>query len=243
MSEEKKQLKFFSYCRASTEDQKITLKDQEDKIKNYCGYKGHKIIECYIDGGVSGSINAKERPEMKKLLERLQKGEGDGIIVTKIDRLSRNSNDFISMLDYFNNNNIQLIILDPEIDTKSIFGKLMCTIMSALAQMELDLIRQRTKDALKKLKETGKVYGQIPYGKKKDDNGNLIDNANEINNINLIIRYYTVEKLSTQKIAEKLSNDGVERAPNNTKWYPTQINRILKANNIFKEKKSLRNKI
>ncbi len=239
---EKKTLEFFSYCRASTNDQQITLKDQEDKIKNYCSYKGYKLLESFIDGGVSGSINAKDRPEMNKLLERLQLGEGDGIIVTKIDRLSRNSSDFIGMLDYFNKNNIQLIILDPEIDTKSIFGKLMCTIMSGLAEMELNLIRQRTKDALKKLKETGKVYGQIPYGKKKGENGLLEDNKDEQSNINLIIRYYINEKLSTKKIADKLMLDKIERKAGNFKWFPTQISRILKDNNLFNERKTKRNK-
>jgi len=236
-----KQLEFFSYCRASTDDQKITLKDQEDKIKSYCSYKNFKLIETYIDSGISGSINAKDRPEMKKLLERLQNGEGNGVIVSKLDRLSRNSKDVIVLMDYFNKNEIQLIILDPEIDTKSIFGKMMLTIMSGLAEMELNLIRSRTKDALKKKKENKEVYGQIPYGFDKTEDNKLIENKKEQDNIKRILELHNEGK-NTKQISDKFNNDLIERKEGKCKWYPEQIKRILKSVGIEKEKTKLKRK-
>lgn len=237
-----KQLEFFSYCRASTDDQKITLQDQQDKIKNYCNYKGYKVIENYVDGGVSGSINAKDRPEMKKLLERLQKGEGDGLICTKIDRLSRSSGDFINIMNYFNKNNIQLIFLEPEIDTKSAIGKMILTIMSSVAELELNMIRQRTKDALKKKKEKGEAYGQTPYGKTKTEDKKLIDNPEEQNNINLILKLYN-QGMSVINICNKLVMDKIKRKKDCFQWFPTQIHRILKDNGISKNKITKREKI
>lgn len=254
MTEKKKE--FFGYVRASTNDQQLTLADQESKINAYCNYKGYKIIEIYIDSGVSGSINAKDRPEMRKLLDRLQKGEGDGMIVTKPDRLSRSSSDFINIMNNFNNNKIKLIILDPELDTNTPHGAMILTIMSALAQMELQMIRQRTKDALKKKKDLNQVYGQIPYGKSKTDDNKLIDNKDEQNNINLIVKYYLNEKMPIKKICEKLIEDkvlrkeeyitkikGIEtKIDKNYLWFPTQIMRILKEQKAYKETKQKRDK-
>jgi len=231
-----RKLRFFSYCRASTGDQKITLDDQTDKIKNFCNYKGYELVENFIDSGVSGSTNAKERPEMKKLLDRLVKKEADGLICSKIDRLSRSSGDFINIMNYFNKNNIQLIFLEPEIDTRTPIGKMILTIMSSVAELELNMIRQRTKDALRKKKEKGESYGQTPYGKTKDENKKLLDNPEEQKNIALIIKLYN-NSMSVKDICIKLMEDKIERKKDNLKWYPTQINRILKENNINRKEK------
>lgn len=221
-----KQLEFFGYCRASTDDQKITLLDQEDKIKNYCAYKNYKLLDIFIDGGVSGSVKTTERPEMKKLLEKLQKGEGDGLICTKIDRLSRSSGDFVNVMNYFNKNNIQLIFLDPEIDTKSATGKMILTIMSSVAELELNMIRERTRNALRKKKEKGECYGQVPYGYDKDADNNLIENVKEQKNIKLVKDLYK-QGLNYNKICEHLIENDIERKPCSKKWFPTQISRII----------------
>jgi site-specific DNA recombinase len=231
-----KKLKFFSYCRGSTVDQQITISDQTDKIRNFCNYKGYELVENFIDSGVSGSTNARDRPEMKKLLDRLTRKEADGLICSKIDRLSRSSGDFINIMNYFNRNNIQLIFLEPEIDTRTPIGKMILTIMSSVAELELNMIRQRTKDALKKKKEKGESYGQTPYGKTKTEDKKLIDNLEEQKNITLIIKLYN-NGMSVKEICKKLIDDNVERKPNNAKWFPTQINRILKENNINRREK------
>lgn len=240
MTEKNKTLKFFGYCRASTDEQRTTLLHQEDLIKNYCKYKNYEIINIYIEGGCSGSIDAKNRPEMSQILNRLQKGEGDGLICTKIDRLSRNSADFINILNYFNKNDIQLIILEPEIDTKSIFGKLMCTIMSALAEMELNMIRQRTKDALQKMKSNNECVGSIPYGYSKLEDNKLIENEDEQKLIIRICDLYN-SGISCNKIAQKFNNENIPKK-DGCIWFPIQIKRVLEQKNIYKNQTKKRAK-
>lgn len=225
----------FGYIRASTAEQIDTLAAQETKIKNYCTFKGLTLLDTYIDSGVSGSIDFKDRPQSREILKKLQEGEGDGVVVCKIDRLSRNSADFIKTLDYFNKNYIAFFCIEPDIDTTSFAGKFFCQIMAAMAEMELNMIRQRTKDVLEQKKRNNECIGSVPFGYSKTDDKKLELNEEEQQIIQVILDQNALG-MSNNKICFYLMENGIKNRTRE-KWFPETIKRILAHHGIKKEKK------
>lgn len=243
-------MEVFGYVRTSTMEQELSIEVQIDKIKKYCELTDKKLLDIYIDR-LSGGTKAIERHEMRKLLLRLQNGEGQGIVCAKTDRISRNFPDFVSLLEYFTNNNIYYFSIDPQLDTSTPIGKMMIQILSSFGEMEKTQIKSRINDAIQQKKQNCELIGTVPFGKKVKEiiNGDkikkiLIDDDNEQHVIDKIIEMKN-QKMTNNKICEELANLKISNRKS-TKWYPEQIRRILKNKNMIKEKKNnniKRNKI
>jgi DNA invertase Pin-like site-specific DNA recombinase len=220
----------YGYVRASTVDQKDTLTVQEEKIKKYCELKELPKPEIYIDSGVSGSTDFKDRPEAKKIWEKLK--ENDYIIVAKLDRISRNMENFVFMMNYFKKQKINFKCLDPDIDTASTFGAFMLNILGSISELERSMTIDRVKATIQKRKSENLCVGSVPFGwdkvgdKNKKEVVKLVENKQEQDIIKQILIMYKDEKLNNKKIADKLNNLKVL----GRKWYSQQIARIIKRN-------------
>lgn len=210
----------YAYIRCSTVEQKDSLLVQEDKIKKYCEYQNLNPI-IHIESGVSGSVEFKKRPEGKKIYDNLKKG--DILIINKIDRISRNVIDFVSSIEYFKKNEITLICLEPSLDLSSPSGMFMANILSSVAQLEKQMTVERVKATIKKRKELNLCVGQIPFGWKKGENKNLVEDKNEQDIIKQIKSMYNDDKMNYKQIADKLN----DLKTMSRKWQGTQISRIL----------------
>ena len=135
------------YARVSTLDQSLDL--QIDALKRD-GCEKIFIDKC------SGSI--ADRPELKKMKNILRKG--DKVIVWKLDRLFRSLKHLIEWADYFDKQGIELKSLQDSIDTSSSMGKFMFHILGAVAQLEKDIIGERTKAGLAAARARGRVGGR-----------------------------------------------------------------------------------
>jgi len=102
----------------------------------------------------------KTRPIQWKLYNRLLKKEFDGVLVYKFDRWARSSQELINHLNEFLNRNIRFISYSENVDLGTPTGKLMFTIISAMAEFERDLIRERTLAGLARAKAKGKKLGR-----------------------------------------------------------------------------------
>ncbi|MCS7460356.1 recombinase family protein [Paenibacillus doosanensis] len=134
--------------------------------------KGDQNYELQIDALIKAGVeerdifkekmtgSKKERPELDKLLAYAQ--PGDCIVVWKLDRIGRNIKHLIELSEYFRENNIHFISLKENIDTASIAGKLMFTIMAALAEFEREMIIERTYAGLEAARARGRVGGRKP---------------------------------------------------------------------------------
>jgi DNA invertase Pin-like site-specific DNA recombinase len=91
----------------------------------------------------------KRRPGLEELLERLDVGAYDGMIVSRLDRLSRSVGDFATILDRANRKAWALVCLDPAVDLTSPYGKAMAHVAAAFAQLERELISQRTSEGIR----------------------------------------------------------------------------------------------
>jgi DNA invertase Pin-like site-specific DNA recombinase len=164
-------MKAIGYVRVSTEDQAregISLDNQENKIRAYADLNGFELVDVIKDEGLSGKT--MDRPGMNRINAMIDAVEIEAVIVYKLDRLSRKTIDILNTLDAWEKNNIAFHSITDRIDTKTAAGKFLLTILSALAQMERDLISERTVDALAHKKRTGEWCGRVPFGYKIKDN-------------------------------------------------------------------------
>lgn len=139
------------YCRVSTEDQNVD--NQEYSCKEYCKRNNFEVYKVYKDV-ISGSKDS--RPEFNILLEDMRNSKFDCIMVTKLDRLGRSLQHLLSMFNEFNKRGIHFIATTQNIDTSSPSGRLQMQIMGAFAEFEREIIRERTKEGLRKAVGVGK---------------------------------------------------------------------------------------
>ena len=133
------------YVRVSTAEQKID--------RQLIAYE--HADQIFIDK-MSGKT--KERPQLQKLLDDLQ--AGDTVVVKSLDRLSRSTKDMLEIVEVIKSKNATLKILDMNFDTSSSLGEFFLTVLSALAQLELNTIRERTAEGIAIAKADGKFKGR-----------------------------------------------------------------------------------
>ena len=137
----------FGYARVSTEAQ--NLDRQLDALKNYG-------VDIIYNEKITGT--KKNRPELSKLLDRIT--EGDTVVVESLSRLGRSTKDLIELTEIFQGKGVNLVSLKEAIDTNSPTGKLLFTLMSAIAQFERDVIADRTREGLKSARARGRTGGR-----------------------------------------------------------------------------------
>ena len=137
----------FGYARVSTEQQ--NLDRQLDMLQKYG-------VDFIYNEKMTGT--KRNRPELEKLLERLT--EGDTVVVESLSRLGRSTKDLIWLMETFNSKGVNLVSLKESIDTTTSTGKLLFTLMSAIAQFERDLIADRTREGLNSARARGRKGGR-----------------------------------------------------------------------------------
>jgi len=176
-------MKCIGYSRVSTADQAregVSLDNQESKIMTYAELNGIELVDLVRDEGISGK--SLDRDGIKRVLEMAKARQIDAIIVYKLDRLSRKTLDTLNLIELFEKYGVAFHSISEKIDTESATGKFFLTIVSALSQMERDLISERTTDALSYKKEKGEWCGRVPYGFMVQDS-RLVENPDQIKTI------------------------------------------------------------
>ncbi|WP_179381482.1 recombinase family protein [Jannaschia marina] len=140
------------YARVSTEDQNLDL-----QIEALTEAGCDRII---TDQAQSGTTVAQSRTGFAEALELL--GQGDHLVVWKLDRVGRSIADLVHLLKLFGERGIEFRSLTDGIDTTTAGGRLVFHIMGALAEFERDLIQERTKAGLRAAKKRGKRLGRPP---------------------------------------------------------------------------------
>lgn len=152
----------FAYARVSTVDQ--LTENQWEQIKQ----AGYSIEERrYIEEKVSGSVPASQRSGFQKLLDRLE--AGDTLVVTKLDRIGRDSIDVQQTVRFFVERGIRLVVLQlGNLDLTSPAGELMVKVLAAVADFERDLIIERTQAGQARARAAGKHMGRPSKTTEKD---------------------------------------------------------------------------
>jgi len=144
----------FAYCRVSTTEQTVENQIQALKAAGYDIQPNRVISET-----ISGSVQASQRPEFSRLLDRME--HGDTLIVLKLDRLGRDNIDIQQTITALQERGISVQSLDlPQMDITSSSGRLMLQMFSAFAEFERNRIRERTAEGLERAKAEGKQLGR-----------------------------------------------------------------------------------
>lgn len=148
------QARAYAYARVSTVEQ--LTENQREEIER----AGYSIPpQRFIEEKVSGSVQTSQRPGFQKLLERLE--AGDTLIVTKLDRIGRDSIDVQQTVTMFKEKGVRLVVLQlGNLDLTSSTGELTVKVLAAVADFERDLIIERTKAGQERAKAEGKHMGR-----------------------------------------------------------------------------------
>lgn len=137
----------FGYARVSTETQ--NLDRQIDALEKYG-------VDQIYNEKMTGT--KKDRPELDKLIDRMT--EGDVVVIESLSRLGRSTKDLIELTELFQSRGVHLVSLKENIDTSTSTGKLLFTLMSAIAQFERDTIADRTREGLRAARARGRTGGR-----------------------------------------------------------------------------------
>jgi site-specific DNA recombinase len=158
----------FVYVRVSTQEQArdgYSIDEQIDRLRDYCKAMGWIIVKIYTDAGHSGAnIN---RPALQDMIKDIEAKKGDGVLVYKLDRLSRSQKDTLELIeDYFLANNVEFASMTENFDTASPFGRAMIGILSVFAQLEREQIKERMNMGREGRAKEGKFHGggYVPIG-------------------------------------------------------------------------------
>lgn len=229
MNEEKKILAGL-YMRVSTEDQAregFSLPEQKERLEAYCKFNGYKIIEYYTDAGISAKTG-NFRPEYDRMLEDGKEGKINMIIALKLDRITRSSKDWESLMDYLEKFSVNIAFVNDDINTTTANGKMVSRIMMSVSQNEIERTSERTKIGLAGAIKQGHIPHQAPLGYKHENKKLVVDPLTKDVVIRIFNLYY--EGMSYQKISTLFNK---EKVLGKTNWRDSTITAIL-SNEIYK---------
>jgi len=226
-------MKAVGYIRVSTEEQAregISLEAQEDKIKKYADLHSLELVEVISDEGKSGKDLNREG--IQKVISLCQEEKVNHLIVYKMDRLTRRLLDLLTLIEeVFKPNKVQFHSITEKIDTATAQGKFFLAIMGAMAQMERDLVSERTKEVLQYKISKGENVGSPPLGFLAEDK--KLSGINEELQIVNYIKKLKRKKLSLRQIATRLNEQEISTKRGGS-WYAGTVRYILR-NARYKE--------
>jgi len=142
------------YARVSTTDQKL-----ETQLEQLQAAGSIKTFQEKISGV------KRDRPQLNEMLNYVR--EGDSVVVTKLDRIARSTKHLLEIVDYLKNKGVEFKVLNINLDTSTPTGKLMLTMLGAIATFEREMMLERQREGIAKAKENGKYKGRKPTARAK----------------------------------------------------------------------------
>jgi site-specific DNA recombinase len=229
------------YVRGSTEEQLNTLEAQENQIRAYCAYKNLELVRVFVDQGESGSTSFYERPAACDMLTQMSDLGATGIVITKLDRGFRNALDCLFTLENLTARGIGLHLLDIQLEPDTPVGKLLVTMLAAIAEFENKRRSERQMAAFAVMKSKGQRCGTIPYGwvqvhvvveGQATGPETLAPDEEEQRVLRQIVYWIEVEHMAISKIARLLNEAGTPTKQGGKKWFPGTVSSVYKHRRI-----------
>jgi DNA invertase Pin-like site-specific DNA recombinase len=215
------------YVRVSTEEQAregISLDAQAGKIRAYAEAKDLTLLDVIHDEGLSGKD--MRRPGLERLVAACQAGNIEAVVVTKLDRLTRRTRDLLFLVeDIFQVHQVALHSLYETIDTSTASGRFFLRIMGALAEMERELISERTAAALAHKKANGERLGAAPLGFRLGNGNGLEPVPEELASVRRLLGLWR-GGWSYRRISDKLNEEGLQ-TQRGGRWHHTTVARVV----------------
>ncbi len=150
-------MKIAIYARVSTnngQDPELQLRE----LREYCQRRNWQIGREYVDVGISGA--KEKRPELDKLLDDAHRRRFDAVVVWRFDRFARSVSHLLRALESFRSQGIEFISLSEQVDTSTPTGKMVFTVLGAVAELERSLIAERVRAGLRNARAKGRKLGR-----------------------------------------------------------------------------------
>jgi site-specific DNA recombinase len=220
------------YARVSTEEQAVNgqgLDVQRAKLEAYCSLYELTLLKIVIDSGVSGKT--LRRDGLHECLQMLSNGTADGLVVCKLDRLTRSVGDWQMLIeDHFSEKaGKQLFSVADSIDTRTAAGRLVLNVLLSVAQWEREIISERTRETLQHKISKHQRCGKVRYGFDLQPDGlHLAPNAAEQAAIQLM-RDLRGQGLGYRRIAAELTSRNIATKEGRP-WAHTSVKGVLQRN-------------
>jgi len=225
------------YLRVSTEEQArhgVSLAAQEEKLLAYCQMSGLEPVAMLREEGVSGSKPLGGRPGGAELLKQVTRKEVKHVVAMKLDRLFRDAADALNQTKAWDKAGVALHLVDmggQALNTSTAMGRFFLGMMSSFAELERNLIAERTSTALTHKKMHREAYGPTPYG--FDREGDVLAMNPQEQEAVVKIRNWREAGWSLRRIVEELNRLAIPTKKGG-RWHPCTVSYLLQ-NNLYME--------
>ena len=146
------------YARVSTKNNGQNPETQLVALREYASNRGFEIAKEYVDLGVSGSKD--RRPALDRLMKDTRARKIDAILVARFDRFARSTKHLVTALEEFQALGVDFVSLGESVDTSTPMGKMIFTVLGAVAELERSLIKERVAMGLERARKEGKPHGR-----------------------------------------------------------------------------------
>src|ERR1019366_4192017 len=146
------------YARVSTANNGQNPEMQLRELREYCKHRVLELTGEYVDGGISGAKDS--RPELNRLNADARRRRFDAVVVWKFDRFARSVSHLLRALEEFRSLGIEFVSLSEQVDTSTPTGKMVFTVLGAVAELERSLIAERVRAGLRNARAKGKRLGR-----------------------------------------------------------------------------------
>jgi site-specific DNA recombinase len=229
------------YIRVSTQlqaDEGFSLDDQRERLQAYCTSQGWHVCpdHIYVDAGVSGK--STDRPAFQAMLRAAQAGQVQRIVAMKLDRIARNTQDFLATVDQLKAYGCALALVKENFETSTPQGKFAITLFAAIAEMEASMITERVMSGKAKKAKDGdkneiKSYyngSRCPFGYTYVGNGQFAKHEAEAATVREIFNLFLAGQ-SLNSIAKALNAAGAPTKTGGT-WYAMTVRQTI-TNGIY----------
>jgi DNA invertase Pin-like site-specific DNA recombinase len=224
-------VKVAGYVRVSGDDQAregVSLGVKVEKIRLYAELHALELVEVLSDPGVSAKT--LERPGLSRALAMLDAGRVGGLVVFKLDRLTRNLGDWSALIDrYFGEKGGRsLMSVSESVDTRTAAGRMVLNIMTTVAQWERETIVERTRSAMSFKRSKGERLGQIPFGQRLVPDGRTLEVDPAETAVIAAARGMRAEGWSYRQIARELDSRGVRPKRGGPRWNQASVRHLIR---------------
>jgi DNA invertase Pin-like site-specific DNA recombinase len=177
------------YARVSTPDQRVD--NQLYDLRLFAAQRGFEVVAEYTDVGISGS--KARRPGLDTMLREARKRKFSVLIVSAFDRLARSTKHFLTVVDELDSLGVEFISKRENIETAGAMGRLFITLISSIAELEADLIRERVRAGIRRRKLEGLPVGRQPLDV---DHASLVEDRLRGMSLTDVARRYSVSRAS-----------------------------------------------
>jgi DNA invertase Pin-like site-specific DNA recombinase len=146
------------YARVSTLNAGQDPAMQTRELEEYCQRRGWQVHDTYIDNGYSGKKDS--RPSLNRMMQDAYERRFDVVVVWRFDRFARSVSHLLRALETFNSLGVQFVSLSEQVDTSTPTGKMVFTVLGAVAELERNLIVERVRAGLRHARAKGKRLGR-----------------------------------------------------------------------------------